>query len=153
MMRNIHKNFCLAVTGNPVLHSKSPVIFNTIFRNLGIDDSHIYTRIAANSPAGAMFLFKELRLAGMNVTAPFKAGIMNYLDEIDDAAKVLGGVNTVVREKAGIKGYNTDFLGVTGALAARGIQVAGKRCVVLGAGGAGRARDARHTPGGAAGRR
>ena len=132
-------NFCFAVTGNPVLHSKSPVIFNTIFQRLGMGDSHVYTRIAANTPAEAMFLFNELRLSGMNVTAPFKAGIMAYLDEVDDAAKTIGGVNTVVREEMGIKGYNTDFMGVTGALAARGIDLERKRCVVLGAGGAGRA--------------
>ena len=133
------KNFCFAVTGNPVLHSKSPVIFNTIFQRLGMSDSHVYTRIAANTPAEAMFLFKELRLTGMNVTAPFKANIMVYLDEVDDAAKTIGGVNTVVREEMGIKGYNTDYMGVTGALATRGIDLEGKRCVVLGAGGAGRA--------------
>ncbi|MDQ1349925.1 MAG: Shikimate kinase [Acidobacteriota bacterium] len=134
-----NKNMILGVTGNPILHSKSPVIFNSIFENLQINDSHAYTRIAANTPAEAMFLFKELGLTGMNVTAPFKAGIMEYLDEVEDAAKTIGGVNTVVREKEIIKGYNTDYLGVTGALAGRGISLEGKRCVVLGAGGAGRA--------------
>jgi shikimate dehydrogenase len=135
----MNSNKILAVTGNPILHSKSPVIFNSIFQNLGMHDSHVYTRIAANTPAEAMFLFKELGLTGMNVTAPFKAGIMAYLDEVEDAAKIIGGVNTVVREKGGIKSYNTDHLGVTGALADRGIALEGKRCVVLGAGGAGRA--------------
>ncbi len=140
------KNFCLkkeniilAVTGNPILHSKSPVIFNTIFQDLQMNDSHVYTRIAANTPAGAMFLFKELRLTGMNVTAPFKGGIMDYLDEVDDAAKTIGGVNTVVRENENIKGYNTDYMGVTGTLESQGVALEGKKCVVLGAGGAGRA--------------
>ncbi|MCU0284789.1 MAG: hypothetical protein MUF15_00195 [Acidobacteria bacterium] len=133
------KKIVLAVTGNPVLHSKSPLIFNTIFQRLSINDSHFYTRIAANTPGEALFLFQELGLKGMNVTAPFKAGIMPCLDEIDNAAKVIGGVNTIVREEMGLKGYNTDFLGVTGALKARGIEPEGKRCIVLGAGGAGRA--------------
>jgi shikimate dehydrogenase len=124
------------VTGNPVLHSKSPVIFNTLFDELKVNA--VYTRIAANSAEEAMFLFHELGLKGMNVTAPFKKDIMEYLDDIAPAAEQIGGVNTVVRENGYIKGYNTDHLGVTDSLINRGITIENKRCTVLGAGGAGR---------------
>ncbi len=127
----------LAVTGNPVLHSKSPLIFNTIFFHLSVDA--IYGRIAAADAGEAMFLFKELDLTGMNVTAPFKNSIIDHLDSVDPAAIKIGGVNTVVRENNSLKGYNTDHLGVTESLKNRGIEIEGKQCVVLGAGGAGRA--------------
>lgn len=127
----------LAVTGNPILHSKSPVIFNTIFEQLGIDA--VYTRIAANDAAEAVYLFNELGLIGMNVTAPFKQAVIGHLDHIDPAARKIGGVNTVVREPDGLKGYNTDHLGVTRSLHNRGIVIGGKNCIVIGAGGAGRA--------------
>jgi shikimate dehydrogenase len=120
-----------------VLHSKSPVIFNTIFRRLGVDA--VYGRIAAADAGEAVFLFKELGLTGMNVTAPFKKSIMKHLDIIDDAASKIGGVNTVVLENGSLNGYNTDHQGVTETLKNHGINIEDKRFVVLGAGGAGRA--------------
>lgn len=127
----------LAVTGNPVLHSKSPLIFNTIFQHLGIDA--VYGRVAASNAGEAVFLFRELGLTGMNVTAPFKKRIIKHLDHIDEAAAKIGGVNTVVVTKGKLKGFNTDHTGVTQSLTNRGISIGGKNCTVLGAGGAGRA--------------
>ncbi len=127
----------LAVTGNPVLHSKSPIIFNTFFRHLSVKG--YYGRLAASSAAEALELFNRLDLQGMSVTAPFKQDIMPLLDEVEDAAARIGGVNTVVRTPKGIKGYNTDHTGVALSLRNRGVSPGGKRCVVLGAGGAGRA--------------
>lgn len=126
-----------AVTGNPVLHSKSPLIFNTLFKRLEMEA--VYFRLAASEAAEALSLFRELKLTGMNVTAPFKTGIMTLLDEVDEAAAAIGGVNTVVREGKRIKGYNTDYWGVTLSLKAHGLDAAGKNCLVLGAGGAARA--------------
>lgn len=126
-----------AVTGSPVLHSKSPLIFNSIFQRLSIDAS--YSRIAAERPLEALSLFRKLGLSGMNVTAPFKKSIMPFLDSVEEAASVIGGVNTVVREEDRLRGYNTDHIGVTQSLKNRNIDVANKKCVVLGAGSAGRA--------------
>lgn len=126
-----------AVTGNPVLHSKSPVIFNSIFRELSIDA--VYTRIAARRPLEALFLFRKLGLSGMNVTTPFKKDIMPFLDSVDNAASAIGGVNTIAREKDRLRGYNTDYVGVSQSLKEQNIAISGKKCLVLGAGGAGRA--------------
>jgi shikimate dehydrogenase len=128
-----------AVTGSPVLHSKSPVMFNAVFMQMGLEMMCSYGRLAAGSAGEAIGLFKELGLAGMNVTAPFKKEIMEYLDEVNEAAVKIGGVNTVVRDADRLKGFNTDYTGVTESLKHRGISLPGKRCVVLGAGGAGRA--------------
>ena len=126
-----------AVTGSPVLHSKSPLIFSHFFSNKNIDA--LYTRIAANTPEEAIFLFRELGLKGMNVTSPFKREMMDSMDFIDPFAEKIGGINTVVREGNILKGYNTDFTGVVDSFKNRGIKIKGKKCVVLGAGGAGRA--------------
>lgn len=131
----------LGVTGNPIFHSKSPFIFNTIFQQQNLNNRYHYIKLAANTPGEAMFLFKELKLKGMNVTAPFKRSIMDYLDIIDPAAEKIDAVNTVTWEKMCIKGYNTDHTGVTQALkeTGMGIKLEGKQCIVVGAGGAGRA--------------
>ena len=131
----------LGVTGNPIFPSKSPFMFNSLFQAMRINKFLHYIKIAANTPEEAMFLFKELDLMGMNVTAPFKNSIMAHLDKVDRTAVKIGGVNTVVRGENNIKGYNTDHFGVTEALktAGRGINLKGKKCLVLGAGGAGRA--------------
>jgi len=126
-----------AVTGNPVLHSKSPSMFNAVFQEQSMEA--VYNRIAAVSVEEAMFLFRELGLSGMNVTAPFKHDIISLLDRVEIPAERIDGVNTVVREKGKLKGYNTDYIGVQESFKAGNIDTRGRGCIVLGAGGAGRA--------------
>jgi shikimate dehydrogenase len=126
-----------AVTGNPVLHSKSPLMFNGVFERQSIPA--VYTRLAASTAEEAIFLFKQLGLSGMNVTAPFKQDIIRYLDIVEPAAVRISGVNTVVREKESLKGYNTDYIGMVKSLKRNNISIRDRRCVILGAGGAGRA--------------
>ncbi len=127
-----------AVTGDPVSHSCSPIIFNELFRRQGLN-AH-YTRLAADSAEEAVRVFNELNLQGINVTAPFKADIIEYLDEIDEEAQIIGAVNTVVREGNIIKGYNTDHTGVFEAIINANIKkVKPRLCLVIGAGSAGRA--------------
>ncbi len=132
-----HNEKIFAVTGNPVLHSKSPLMFNGIFERQSIPA--VYARLAASTAEEAIFLFKQLRLSGMNVTAPFKQDIIQYLDIVEPAAVRIGGVNTVVREKERLKGYNTDYIGVVESLKKNNIPIRDRKCVILGAGGAGRA--------------
>ncbi len=126
----------LAVTGNPILHSKSPNMFNAMFAHNGLDAEYIY--VAAETAEEAMFLFKKMGIVGMNVTSPFKEKIARLLDVVHDEAKVLGSVNTVVNKDGVLHGYNTDFCGVTQSFIDSGIDVKGKKCVVIGAGGAGK---------------
>lgn len=127
----------LAVTGNPVLHSKSPNIFNSAFASMEIDAT--YFRLAANTAAQAVATFKSLGLTGMNVTAPFKEEIIPELDWIHPDALLIGGVNTVVNEEGVLKGYNTDHFGVAQSLIDAGVVLQDTKCIVIGAGGAGRA--------------
>jgi len=126
-----------AVTGNPILHSKSPNIFNTVFQKDNIDAA--YFRLAADDAEEAIHLLKSLSLKGMNVTAPYKADVMPYLDEIDPEAEKINAVNTIVNINGKLKGYNTDHIGVTESFKDNGIQLKNKKCIIIGAGGAGRA--------------
>ena len=71
----------------------------------------------------------------MNVTIPYKKDVIPYLDEIDPSAKRLGSVNTVVRKDGKIYGYNTDYYGFHSMVLRSGIDVAGKKTLVLGTGG------------------
>jgi shikimate dehydrogenase len=125
------------VAGNPVFHSKSPVMFNAAFESIGIDG--VYTRIAASDPREVVECAKEMNIAGLNVTSPFKEGIMPLLDDVDDTARRIGAVNTVVAQRGMLKGYNTDPAGVVKALMAADVKLSGSRAAVIGAGGAAKA--------------
>jgi shikimate dehydrogenase len=127
-----------AVAGNPVLHSRSPQMFQAAFRALGLDDCH-YLRFApwqAREIAAAM---RDIPIRGLNVTSPFKEEIIPFLDDIDEAARRIGAVNTIIVENDRLKGFNTDAEGIKRAFLENGITLAGKRAVVLGSGGAAKA--------------
>ena len=126
-----------AVAGRPVLHSLSPGLFAAGFRAAGINAP--YTRLAVENAGEIKLLIDALNLAGVNITSPFKETILPYLDDITPEARTIGAVNAVVRKDGRLIGGNTDPEGVVGALAARGVKPAGRKALVLGAGGAGRA--------------
>ncbi len=125
----------LGVAGSPVFHSKSPMIFRSVFGELGIDASYI--RLAVKDADKAARLCRELGFAGMNVTAPFKNGIIQSLDELSADGEVLQSVNTVVNRDGKLSGYSTDHDGVIIPLQKRLGAMKGKKAVVAGAGGAG----------------
>ncbi|TVR74009.1 MAG: hypothetical protein EA408_03595 [Marinilabiliales bacterium] len=126
-----------AVFGNPVLHSRSPQLYNSMFALHGIDA--FYTRILTSSAGRVCALIRGMGLAGGNVTTPFKDGVVSCVDSLSPDARLIGAVNTIVSRNGLLTGYNTDGTGVTGALLEAGHDPAGKRCMVIGAGGAGRA--------------
>jgi len=128
-------NILLGVAGNPVLHSRSPLMFREIFREAGINASYI--RCAVKDASEAVRLIKELEFNGMNITAPFKESIIPYLDKISGDTESIGAVNTVINSNGYLTGYNTDHYGVTEPLELRAGNLSGKKCLVLGAGGAG----------------
>jgi shikimate dehydrogenase len=127
----------LGVAGRPVLHSMSPVIFRELFRASGTEAA--YTRVAATGAAEALGLFRSLGMRGMNLTAPFKEEAARLVDELTPAARDLGAVNCLLALEGGrVLGANTDPQGVSGALEAHGVAIEGRRCLVIGAGGAGK---------------
>jgi shikimate dehydrogenase len=126
-----------AVTGDPILHSKSPDIFGAVFTKSGIDAA--YFRLAADTAAEAVGLVKALELTGLNVTAPYKADVIPFLDETDADAEKIHAVNTIVNDNGRLKGYNTDYIGAIESFRDKHIEVKNRACLVIGAGGAGRA--------------
>lgn len=84
----------------------------------------------------APFLARE-DIGGLNVTIPYKRDVMPLCDEIDEAAQAIGSVNTIVRCSDGkLRGYNTDIDGFCYMARRAGIDLAGKKVVILGSGGA-----------------
>jgi shikimate dehydrogenase len=128
----------VGVAGKPVLHSMSPVLFRELFRITG--KKAAYLRVAAASAEEALIIFKALAMRGMNLTSPFKEKALPLVDDLSADARDLGAINCLVPLSGGrVGGRNTDPSGVLGGLAAHGVEVRGKRCLVLGAGGAGKA--------------
>ncbi len=130
-----NKHILLGVAGSPVFHSKSPLIFRSIFRERGLDAS--YMRIAVQWADEAVRICSELDFTGMNVTAPFKNSIISHLDSVSEDADKMRSVNTVVNRAGKLTGYNTDHYGVTSPLEERLGSLNGKKAVIAGAGGAG----------------
>lgn len=126
-----------AVAGNPVLHSKSPDMFNVVFRAKSMD-AH-YLCLALSGVEEMRRIMEEVDILGLNVTSPFKETIIPFLDEMDDTARRVGAVNTVVRDHGRLTGYNTDVQGVRKALLSDGMVLKGSKALVLGAGGAAKA--------------
>ena len=133
------KTVNLGVIGWPIAHSLSPVLQNEAIAKAGID--YIYTALPVKPEdlAAAVKGLRALQFRGFNVTIPHKSTIMPLLDEIDEDARRIGAVNTVVNNDGHLKGYNTDVTGFIGALLANGFNPKDKNAVVLGAGGAARA--------------
>jgi shikimate dehydrogenase len=127
----------LAVVGKPVIHSKSPDMFNAAFKALAMDAA--YVRFAPRDVEEAVAGVKIAGISGFNVTSPYKEEIVPFLDDVDDCARRIGAVNTVLVHDGKTKGFNTDIEGVTKALLFKGMVLKGQNAVVLGAGGAARA--------------
>ncbi|MBU0586485.1 shikimate dehydrogenase, partial [Candidatus Micrarchaeota archaeon] len=125
-----------AVAGNPVIHSKSPDMFNSAFSKIGLD-AH-YIRFAAFESAEIFRVADEIGINGINITSPFKEEISKLI-RVSAEAKKIGAVNTLVRTSEGFFGDNTDWIGVQDALLKNNIELKGKKAVVLGAGGAAKA--------------
>ena len=124
------------VIGNPVAHSLSPVMHNAAFRELGIDA--FFGAFAVTDLAAAVGGMRALGIRGFSVTIPHKVAIIEYLDEVDDEARRIGAVNTVINRDGRLCGSNTDAPGALNALKEK-IDPAGRRVLVVGAGGAARA--------------
>lgn len=146
------------IIGNPVGHSKSPLIHNTAFQHIGFDG--VYVPLLVDDLARFLDAFKDYPdFAGFSVTIPHKEAALRLAAEVDPVARQIGAVNTLVRQPDGsFKGYNTDWLaaiqaiergllGITGGVTAAAAPsssagespLKGKTVVVIGAGGAGRA--------------
>tara|TARA_Y100000310_G_scaffold345709_1_gene468611 strand:+ start:14242 stop:15045 length:804 start_codon:yes stop_codon:yes gene_type:complete len=122
--------------GNPAKHSLSPAIHNAGYKVLGLDFE--YRIMETENLAEGITEFKKLGVKGFNITMPFKTEVIQYLDEVDEIAKKIGAINTVVNIDGKLIGYNTDGLGALESLK-KVTSLEGKRVLLIGAGGAGKA--------------
>mmetsp|Transcript_20931 Transcript_20931/g.45776 ORF Transcript_20931/g.45776 Transcript_20931/m.45776 type:complete len:609 (+) Transcript_20931:186-2012(+) len=136
------------IVGNPVSHSRSPLIHNTAFQHIGFDG--VYVPLLVDDLHRFLAAFKEHDFYGFSVTIPHKEAALQAASEVDPVAKQIGAVNTLIRQPDGsFKGFNTDWsaaisaierkLAEGGAAQAGASPLKGKTFVVIGAGGAGRA--------------
>ena len=129
------------VIGFPIHHSKSPIIHNYWLKKYGIPSEYNAFEIRPEELKKFIFSLKEQGLAGINVTVPHKVAVMKLMDELSDAAKKAGAVNTVVVRKDGtLLGHNTDGLGFLANIQEKkeNFDIKQKPVVILGTGGAAR---------------
>ncbi len=133
---------------HPVSHSLSPVLYGRFFEECGMNHPGASAKNSARfelfdvTPEHLGAFFERVRtekISGLAVSIPHKEAVLDFLDDIDPVAKEIGAVNTIGWLGEKLVGWNTDWLGVTGAFAEAGVDVSGKRAMVLGAGGAARA--------------
>ncbi|MEB2309973.1 MAG: shikimate dehydrogenase [Candidatus Brocadiaceae bacterium] len=132
--------------GNPVSHSISPMIHNTLFKEMNFNS--IYVPFKVDNIDDFFRSFKELDVKGYSVTIPHKESVIHHLDAIDPVAKKIGAVNTIVNKDSKFIGYNTDCKAAIQALEdihqvsgmdPKNDHLKDKRITLLGAGGAARA--------------
>ncbi len=129
----------VGLLGWPLSHSLSPAMHNAAFSAGGLDYVYLPLSTPPELLSQAIAGIKALGFVGVNVTIPHKVSVMGYLDEIDNSAKLVGAVNTIVVKENRLIGYNTDADGYISSLKSAGVDVTGKHAVILGAGGAARA--------------
>ncbi len=118
------------IFGNPVSHSKSPLMHNLSFK--GLNYNGCYTRYRLEDGSKLRDKFFELNIAGANITVPHKEEAFRACDYLDEFAKKVGAVNTIIKRDGKLYGYNTDALGFLKAIEEfKDI----KRVLFLGAGG------------------
>lgn len=124
--------------GNPVRHTLSPLIHNSIAAMKGINLVYVPFEVPKGGVKNAVRGANALGIKGLNVTVPYKSDVIDHLVEVDPLAEGIGAVNTLVRTEGGFKGYNTDMSGLYHAMQDEGIVLDGECVVILGAGGVAR---------------
>jgi shikimate dehydrogenase len=135
------KTRTMGLLGNPVEHTLSPVIHNSLNQICNRNGVYVPFLVEPDGLEAAVKGAYELNVLGLNVTVPHKVQVMDALVDIDSAARGIGAVNTLVREEVrhGYVGYNTDMPGLLRAVRSEGIELRDRTIVILGAGGASKA--------------
>jgi shikimate dehydrogenase len=134
------KTDVVGIFGDPVAHSLSPRMQNAAIQASGLDAVYVPFHVTATQLCDAVKAIRAMSIRGVNLTIPHKEASCHLVDELDVSAQMIGAINTIVNDNGHLKGYNTDGLGLLKALKQElGCDVAGKRVLLLGAGGACRA--------------
>ena len=127
----------------PIRHSQSPSTHNLAYDKNGDDVIQLAFEVDNDSLKDAVQAIRALKMLGSNISMPNKTVVHQYLDEVDEAARLCGAINTVVntRDENGnvtgkLKGYNTDGMGYWQGIKEEGIDFKGMKMVLIGTGGA-----------------
>ena len=130
----------VGVFGHPIAHTASPAMHNAAFDRFGMNWRYLAFDVDPARLGGALHGIADLNFAGVNLTVPHKILALDIVDEVDKQARLLGAVNTVIVDGHELHGFNTDGYGfVRGLREDFGLELRGRRVLILGAGGAGRA--------------
>ena len=122
--------------GSPVAHSISPMMHNEAFNLLNLDNVYLCFDVDTSTLKTAVDGLKAIEIKGFNCTMPDKNLMFELCDEVSQAAKLVGAVNTVKNENGILKGHMTDGVGYMMAAKDAGFDIVGKNMTLLGAGGA-----------------
>lgn len=125
------------IIGKPLGHSLSPAIHNASYHENNLD--FVYLAFEVDDPGPAIQGMRALNIRGLSVTIPHKTAVIPFLDEIEEVARKIGAVNTIINDHGRLTGCNTDGTAALRALREAGIETRGKSVLVLGSGGAARA--------------
>ena len=128
-----------SLIGSPVDHSGSPAMYNFSFQKTGLDYAYMAFDITLYKLPDAIAAIKTFKIKGSNVTMPCKTAVVEYMDELTPAARIIGAVNTIVNDNGRLTGNNTDGIGFVRNLKENGVEFKGKKITIMGAGGAGTA--------------
>lgn len=122
--------------GYPVEHSKSPLMHNTAYKELGLDYTYELFEVKEDEVEEAFSDLKAMGVVGFNCTMPDKIKAFELADEVSIEAKLIGAANTIVNKDKKFVAYNTDGVGFVNALKENGFDVKDKTITILGSGGA-----------------
>ena len=123
------------VIGNPIKHSLSPKLHNTWLKTNNINAFYDKQKLEENEIENFIQKIKQQKIAGANVTVPFKKKVIPYLDKLSFEAEKTQSVNTIVFENNNLVGHNTDVIGFTRAIKDLNFNIKGSKIFILGAGG------------------
>jgi len=134
------KTKIIGIIGKNIENSLSPLIHNQIILKHSLNFCYLPFQVAETNLGKAIQGIKALNIRGVNITFPYKEKVIKFLDEVEESARRIGAVNTIVNNKGILTGYNTDVIGFKKSLQEDGkFFTKKKKAVILGAGGAARA--------------
>jgi len=130
----------LGIFGDPVQHSLSPRMQNAAIHAGNLDAVYVPFRVTREQLCDAVRGIRAMGIRGVNLTIPHKEAACDLVDELDEQARLIGAINTIINNNGLLKGYNTDGQGLLKALKQElGFEIPDRRVMLLGAGGACRA--------------
>ncbi len=130
--------YCI-ISDERVHRIKSPLMYNRVLQQMGLCGAYVPFKVAPQDLGQALESLRVLNISGANITVPYKEKACQFMDILSEGAQIIGAINTVVCKQGKLKGYNTNAIGFMDALSAAHFEVAGKRALVFGTGGAAKA--------------